>query len=172
MFTTYFYILVLLFQSIYGESNYEYNIQVELVNKYLNERNYPKALEITNKLKRNSIFTNNDIAKLHRKLTLKIDQKKFEIDFQPKSTEDFVLKSLGYYQNREFENAILFSRSGLYRNSVSDTLTKMYELIATQTPNNLFQTKKLSQNHSIKQIKFSEAMNLLELMKRKEKTLF
>lgn len=172
MFTTYFYILVLIFQSLFADSNFGYNNEVKLVNDFVNHHEYASAYRLTRSMERKSIFTNNDIARMQRSLTIKVNPKLFKANYSPRSISDYVLKSLVLFQNHAFSEALSFSRNSLQQVSTSDSLIKIYELVATKSPEIIFERNKVNPNQSIKKIRFNEAMNLLDLMKRKEKTLF
>ena len=60
MFSTYFYIIILFFQSLYAEGNYSYNQNIGAINTYVSEGNYNVAYVSLRKLEQRSIFTNND----------------------------------------------------------------------------------------------------------------
>lgn len=172
MFTTFYYIFILLLQSFYAESNYEYNAQIQRVNRHVDQREYSKALQVVVAMERKSIFTNNDLSRVKRYLAIKVDRKKFDLSYSPKTIGDHVLKTLTLYQNRDFEGALVYSKNSINHVAVSDSLIRIYELIAFKSPK-IFHEKKLSyQNQTPVNIRFNEAMNLLNLMKRKEKTLF
>ncbi len=172
MFTTYYYIFILLLQSFYAESNYEYNAQIQRVNRYLDQRDYSKALQVVIAMERKSIFTNNDLSRVKRYLAIKVDRKKFDLNYSPKTHGDYVLKTLTLYQNKDFEEALDYSKNSIKDVSVSDSLIRIYELVAFKSPKIFRDKKQSNQNQSPLNIRFNEAMNLLDLMKRKEKTLF
>ncbi len=172
MFTTYYYIFILLLQSFYAESNYEYNAQIQGVNRYLEQRDYSKALQVVIAMERRSIFTNNDLSRVKRYLAIKVDRKKFDLNHSPKTLGDYVLKTLNLYQNKDFEDALDYSKYSIKQFSVSDSLIRIYELVAFRSPTIIRDKKQSNQNPSPLNIRFNEAMNLLDLMKRKEKTLF
>jgi hypothetical protein len=161
-----------LLQSFYAESNYEYNAQIQRVNRYLDQRDYSKALQVVIAMERKSIFTNNDLSRVKRYLAIKVDRKKFDLNYSPKTLGDYVLKTLTLYQNKDFEEALDYSKNSIKDISVSDSLIRIYELVAFKSPKIFRDKKQSNQNQSPLNIRFNEAMNLLDLMKRKEKTLF
>lgn len=130
------------------------------------------ALILIRKIESRNIFTNNDLARLKRNLELKVDLKSYDSNFRTNSTEDYVLKILAFYKLKEYGRAIELSKSSLESNSVSDSLIKVYELIAENTPLSYQTIHKSLVKKSANNIRFNEAMNLLDLMKRKEKILF
>lgn len=172
MFTTYFYILILLIQSFITESNFDYNKKIQLVNAHVLIRENKEALRLIKLLKRKSIFTNNDLARIDRRLSLKVNQAVFESDFHPRLMSDYIIKSLGFYQKNEFASSLEFTKSSLETSVVSDTLIKLYEILAENAPAHFPSKQKKLESITSKNIQLNEAMNLLDLMKRKEKTLF
>jgi hypothetical protein len=172
VFTTYYYIFILLLQSFYAESNFEYNAQIQQVNKYVDQQNYSKALQVINTMESKSIFTNNDLSRMKRYLAIKVDRNFFDLNYSPKTVGDYVLKTLTLYQNKDFAAALAYSKMSIKNTYVSDSLTRIYELVAVKSPQIFRENKSLHQNQSPINIRFNEAMNLLDLMKRKEKTLF
>ena len=172
MFTTYYYIIILLFQSFLAESNFEYNQQIKIVNSEINNGNYSLALTLVKQLEKKSIFTNNELIRMDRNLSLKI-HKPFNItDYSPRSMSDYVIKTLSYYQNKDFYTSIEFTKSSLQSSFASDSLIKIYELVAEKSPMHIQKKELTKQQVSTYKIQLNEAMNLLDLMKRREKTLF
>ena len=172
MFNTLFYIVILGFQSIFAESNFEYNQQIRSVNQLIIQNEYSAALQKIRIIERRSIFTNNDVSRMHRSLALKLKDVFLDKYFKPKLIDDFAVKSFILYKKKDFVNALLFSRLSLQSNAASDSLTKVYELIAEKSPRNTNMFQSAQQKRSVKNLRMNEAMNLLDLMKLKEKTLF
>jgi hypothetical protein len=82
------------------------------------------------------------------------------------------VKSLLLYQNRDFENSIEFTKLSLQETNSTDSIIKIYEIIKEKIPEqNQLKSQKVNVTTSNKMY-LKDAMNLLELMKRKEKTLF
>lgn len=162
----------MLFQSYFAESNYEYNQRIILVNQYVDNQQYEKALQITRGIENKNIFTNNDIVRMKRNLAIKVNTSFFDSDYKPKSIGDYTLNSLFLLKKKKYRRAKTFNQNGIIENSVSDSLIKLYELVAVNTPNNIDQNQSFVKYQSFTKVRFNEAMNLLDLMKRKEKTLF
>lgn len=164
--------LILLLQSFITESNFEYNKKIQLVNAHVLIGENKEALKMIRSLERKSIFTNNDLARIERKLSLKVNQDVIESDFHPRLMGDYIMKSLGYYQKKEFASSLEFTKSSLETSLDSDTLIKLYEILAEHAPAQLPNKQNKLEAITSKNIHLNEAMNLLDLMKRKEKTLF
>lgn len=172
MFTTYFYIVVLFFQTFLAESNFQYNTKIRLVNQHIASKNYKEALQLIKYLQVNSIFTNNDVVRIDRILSIKENKSSLQADFSARNLEDRVVKSLLLYQNRDFENSIEFTKLSLQETNSTDSIIKIYEIIKEKIPEqNQLKSQKVNVTTSNKMY-LKDAMNLLELMKRKEKTLF
>lgn len=172
MFTTYFYIVVLFFQTFLAESNFQYNTKIRLVNQHIASKNYKEALQLIKYLQVNSIFTNNDVVRIDRILSIKENKSSLQADFTARNLEDRVVKSLLLYQNRDFENSIEFTKLSLQESNSTDSIIKIYEIIKEKIPEqNQLKSQKVNVTTSNKMY-LKDAMNLLELMKRKEKTLF
>ena len=172
MFTTYFYIVVLFFQTFLAESNFQYNTKIRLVNQHIASKNYKEALQLIKYLQVNSIFTNNDVVRIDRILSIKENKSSLQADFTARNLEDRVVKSLLLYQNRDFENSIEFTKLSLQETNSTDSIIKIYEIIKEKIPEQKqLKSQKVNVTTSSKMY-LKDAMNLLELMKRKEKTLF
>jgi hypothetical protein len=172
VFTTYFYIVVLFFQTFLAESNFQYNTKIRLVNQHIASKNYKEALQLIKYLQVNSIFTNNDVVRIDRILSIKENKSSLQADFTARNLEDRVVKSLLLYQNRDFENSIEFTKLSLQETNSTDSIIKIYEIIKEKIPEqNQLKSQKVNVTTSNKMY-LKDAMNLLELMKRKEKTLF
>lgn len=172
MFTTYFYIVVLFFQTFLAESNFQYNTKIRLVNQHIASKNYKEALQLIKYLQVNSIFTNNDVVRIDRIISIKENKSSLQADFTARNLEDRVLKSLLLYQNHDFENSIEFTKLSLQKTNSTDSIIKIYEIIKEKIPEQKqLKSQKVNVTTSNKMY-LKDAMNLLELMKRKEKTLF
>jgi len=172
VFATYYYIVILFFQSILAESNFEYNNQIRIINQHIYQQEYKGALLLIKKLESKSIFTNNDLVRLNRILSIKVNQTNLQSDYNPRSLGDYVVKSLVFYQNRNFQKSIEFTKVSLQDNIASDSLIKIYEIISEKIPVQSKIKPYSMQVVTSNKLHLNEAMNLLDLMKRKEKTLF
>jgi hypothetical protein len=173
VFSTYFYIIILLFQSIYAESNFRYNQEIRTINTYVSESDYITAFASLKKLEQRSIFTNNDLVRMKRNVALKIHAESFDLNVRPRSLNEFIISSLDLYQRKKYAKSLAFCRQIIVNEPiVSDSMIKVFEVLAYQVPNGNNLNELTSQISTIKNIRLNEAMNLLDLMKRKEKTLF
>ncbi len=173
MFSTYFYILILGLQSIYAESNFRYNQEVKLINKLMDAHEYAAAYEGIYKLEIKGIFNNNDLARVKRNLALKIHRNSPEYKIRSRTLNEFVIQSLSFYQHKQFLKSLSFTTQVIVDEPiVSDSMIKVFEIIASQAPSKKINTTKFNQLSVRKNIRINEAMNLLDLMKRREKTLF
>ncbi len=173
MFSTYFYIIILVFQSLYAESNYSYNQKINAINSLTATNKYKAAYTNITKLEQRSIFTNNDLARMKRNLGLKIGSESNDLTKGPRTLNEYIIKSLALYHQKNFTNSLAFCKEIIVTEPiVADSMIKIFEILAYQVPkekNISFLKSQISSNNNIR---LNEAMNLLDLMKRKEKTLF
>lgn len=155
-----------------AESNFEYNQQVVTVNNLIERQDYLRAYKLVAQLERKGVFTNNDLVRMHRILSLKVNERDNQLSYRPRLLGDYVIKSLTYYQNKDYFKSVEFTKESLQENFASDTLRKLYEIIVEKTPELPRQRQRYAQQVSMNKLHLNEAMNLLDLMKRKEKTLF
>ena len=173
MFSTLFYILILFFQSIYAESNFRYNQHIQEINENISDNKLKAAFNQIQQLEKRGIFTNNDLLRMKRNLGLKIHSKLPLSNFQPRTLNEFVIRSLALYQSKAFGQSLTFCKNIIVQEPVSsDSMIKVFEILASQAPVDKSKMLVRNQNTQIKNIQLNEAMNLLDLMKRKEKTLF
>lgn len=173
VFSTWFYIVVLIFQSRYAESNSLYNRQIQVINKLVYQKKYPEAYLATEILGVKSIFTNNDLMRLERNLRLQIHSKKIDTLFKPRTVGDVVVKSLALYHNKRYDSALdLIKVNTVGGNVNNDSLIKFYEIIASNKPQRLTTKRSFNKMINMKQLRINEALYLLDLMKRKEKIFF
>jgi len=109
---------------------------------------------------------------MKRYLAIKVDRKLYDLTYKPKTVGDYVLKTLTLYQNKDYQDALSYSQSSIQKVSISDSLIRIYELVALKSPLFIRNHTYRNQNQSPRNIRINEALNLLDLMKRKEKTLF
>lgn len=170
MFATYFYIFILLFQLYFAESNFEYNKDVQVVNELLLKQESSQAFRLVRKMEKKGIFTNNDLVRIDRYLSLKMGLNPLDSSYTPRNSGEYAFKSLVYFQKHHYTKAVQLSQHSLQISS--DSLVKLYEILVARTPK---LKREWTQNNQVRltnNIRLNEAMNLLDLMKRKEKTLF
>ena len=173
MFSTYFYIIILFFQSLYAEGNFRYNQNIGTINTYVSESNYRAAYVSLRKLEKRSIFTNNDLARMKRSVSLKIQAESIDLNHRPKALNEYIIQSLSLYQRKYFAKSLAFCKQIIVSGPfVSDSMIKVFEILAYQVPKESNKSSQMNQIGSTNNIRLNEAMNLLDLMKRKEKNLF
>ena len=172
MFTSYFYIFILILQLFFAESNFDYNKDVQLVNSLILNQKNKLAFRLVRTMEKKGIFTNNDLVRIDRYLSLKIGTSTLDTSYVPKLAGDYSIKSLAYFQNQQYSKAVEISKLGVQDNFGSDSLIKLYEIIEAKAPKFKHDITQNRQASLSKNIRLNEAMNLLNLMKRKEKTLF
>lgn len=173
MFSSLFYILILIFQSFNAESNYSYNQQIRQINDLVTHRDFRNAYQQINKLEKKSVFTNNDLSRMRRNLALKVRMRSADNYENPRTLNDYVIKSLSLYKNKDYYSSMTFCKSIIVDQPVaSDSIIKLFEILSVHAPLKNKSNPNIKVQTSIKNMRLIEAMNLLDLMKRKEKTLF
>ncbi len=173
MFSSLFYILILIFQSFYAESNYSYNQQIQQINDLVSHRDFRNAYQLITKLEEKSVFTNNDLTRMRRNLALKVRMRRADNYDNPRTLNDYVINSLSLFKNKDYNASMAFCKSIIVNQPVaSDSLIKLFEILSVHAPLKNQMNPLLKQQTSFKNMRLNEAMNLLDLMKRKEKTLF
>jgi hypothetical protein len=172
VFATYFYIFVLIFQLYFAESNFEYNKDVQLVNSLILKQKSNQAFGLVRSMELKGVFTNNDLVRMDRYLSLKLGLNPLDTSYLPRNTGDYAIKSLALFQKHNYSNAVNLSQRSLQVNLGSDSLIKIYEILLAKTPKFKRELAQSKQSSLTKNIRLNEAMNILDLMKRKEKTLF
>jgi hypothetical protein len=172
VFATYFYIFILVFQLYFAESNFDYNKDVEIVNTFILNQNNNQAFGLVRNMEKRGLFTNNDLVRIDRYLSLKMGANPLDSIYSPRTTGDYAIKSLAFFQKHNYSNAVDISMESVQLNSGSDSLIKLYEILVARTPRFKRELTLNKQVTFTKNIRLNEAMNLLDLMKRKEKTLF
>jgi hypothetical protein len=173
VFSSLFYILILIFQSFYAESNFSYNQQIRQINDLVSHRDFRNAYQQITKLEEKSVFTNNDLTRMRRNLALKVRVRSADNYDNPRTLNDFVINSLSIYKNKNYNASMAFCKSIIVDQPVvSDSLIKLFEILAFHAPLKNKTKPQIKQQTSFKNMRLNEAMNLLDLMKRKEKTLF
>lgn len=173
MFSTFFYTIILFIQSFYAESNYRYNQQIELVNKLVSEKKFKVAYKQIKSIESRSIFTNNDLNRMKRNLALKVGVKNEELASRSKVLNEHVINMLSYFKKKEFKRSLSFCMDIIVHDPIlSDTMIKMYEIVTVHIPVDKKESSIINQARASSNLRLNEAINLLDLMKRKEKTLF
>ena len=173
MFSTFFYTIILFIQSFYAESNYRYNQQIELVNKLVSENKFKVAYKQIKSIESRSIFTNNDLNRMKRNLALKVGVKNEELASRSKVLNEHVINMLSYFKKKEFKRSLSFCMDIIVHDPIlSDTMIKMYEIVTVHVPVDKKEPSIINQARASSNLRLNEAINLLDLMKRKEKTLF
>ncbi len=175
MFSSLIYIAILLYQSIYTLSNDSYNKQVLKLNQYLSVVKLERAEKSIKQMKKNTIFNDYEAESRLKLISVKSGYpSKYHktVNFtQSSNTNDLILNSL--LIDRIYSSALAqkMLKKGIIENSNSDSLVYVFELLKSNTSKislrpNIFNKTTLTQ-----QWDKSEALQLLEIMKKNEKLI-
>lgn len=169
MFSTYFYILLLVYQLFISDNAGYYNQNVARINSMIEQNDYKNAFIEINKMDNYIIFNNHQLNKLKVLLSIKLNLGMKDL-LNDRGLDNYqfpiVLSKMG-----KKKEALLLLKKNIIQLS-NDSLIKLYEIYSI---NNSFITNKIQANKSStnfnKAMDNAEALALLDLMKKKEKYL-
>jgi hypothetical protein len=176
MFSTLFYIFILLYDGLFSSSSEDYNRQIVLLNQQINSRDYSAALKNAKQLKQSSIYMNTTIENAIAVIELKVHANNLvdnTASLNSHSILNDILLSHFLALKGKSKEGLEDLHQSIIENGNVDTLVKSYELYAFNFPQN----KLKKQQHSTQMIRQSqkintqEALSLLDLMKKKQKNL-
>jgi len=110
---------------------------------------------------------------MRRNLALKVRMRRADNYDNPRTLNDYVINSLSLFKNKDYNASMAFCKSIIVNQPVaSDSLIKLFEILSVHAPLKNQMNPLIKQQTAFKNMRLNEAMNLLDLMKRKEKTLF
>ncbi|MHA8049921.1 hypothetical protein V7S79_02275 [Aquirufa sp. ROCK-SH2] len=169
MFSTYFYISILIFQLFISDNAGYYNQNVSKINQLIDKKEFHKAYSEISRVEKSTIFNNHEINQLKILLSIKLNIETKEL-LKIHELKNFqlpiVLSKIG-----KTKEALVFLRKDIIKMN-NDSLIKLFEVYALERS----QTKnKIKSNSPVKQYDSSldntDALALLDLMKKKEKFL-
>ncbi|MEY2794249.1 MAG: hypothetical protein RJA76_2241 [Bacteroidota bacterium] len=163
MFVTIFHSILLIIQLFISDSSSVYNQKLINIKFALRFKKFDSAKKSLMELESKNIFNNYQI---HNQIKL-IDLKSNKGYFDNELVKNKVLQALLLFENGKKNNSLEYLKSDISKFQ-SDTLVAWYEIIASR--------QKISNNSKIsfasnetKQFDTNEALDLLNLMKNKEK---
>jgi hypothetical protein len=175
MFSTLFYIFLLIYEGLYSSSSSDYNTKINEINLQIQSNHLAEALVNTEKLRNNSFFINLEVEKLRVLLHLKVNSvnKYDKLVALSSDVPNDILSSYFLAKRGDAKKGLGDLRLSIIANGGVDTLVKTFELEASNLPQSaLKKQQNSSQMISLAQkINTQEALSLLELMKKKQKNL-
>lgn len=174
MFSTLFYVLILLYQNLFLVGNDLYNNKIELINTYIQKEKYVKAFEALQEIERSDLFIRSDIQEIKTLLSIKL-HKPLKFESEHEDINHILVNSFVLAQSNDKILALKELKAGINTFQDSDTLIKVFEIYSKQ-PFSQGNTSLLKLNQQLInqrniQIKTNEAVILLNLMRNKEKIL-
>lgn len=168
MFPTIFYICILIYQGIYTDTNVRYNQDIANVNRYVSAGDYSNANLLLQNIQAESLFNTDVITNTQQLLLLKSNLN----DSSKELSTNVFIETLLNLKNQDNMYALQRLRYQMTDLSSSDSLIKLYELIASKSVNNPIKKTSIQKLMVQKTVWDSnEALQLLNMMKKKEKLL-
>jgi hypothetical protein len=175
MFSTLFYLLLVLYEGIFAKSTTDYNAEIVNLNNRIEAKDYKKAYDKAKVILDSRIFNNSEIEKIVAILELKImPDSTLSIkhpEFISSTIEDDILISHYFAINGNSPKGLSDLHQSIVQNGNVDTLIRSYELYAFYFPQNKLkkQAKSTQMMSQTQKINTQEALSLLNLMKKKQK---
>lgn len=165
MFNTFLYCLLLIIQLFVSDSAEIYNQKIGAINQLINKGDFKEASLKIQQLKKQTIFNNFELENtcfLLNLKTSKLTNKKYQVNKR-------IYHVLQLFNGGEKTEALNLLKYDLTKNP-QDTTIMWYEILHHEVANNM---RKMAKNNTIqkksKVFDEKEAMDLLNLMKNKEK---
>lgn len=174
MFSTLFYVLILLYQNLFSVGNDLYNNKIAKINTYIKNEKYAKAFDALQEIERSDLFTRRDIQEIKTLLSIKL-HRPLKFESEQEDLNHTLVNSFVFAQSNDKILALKELKAGINIFQDSDTLIKVFEIYSNQ-PINKGNASILKVNQNINnqrnvQINTNEAVILLNLMRKKEKIL-
>lgn len=165
MFNTIFYSFLLIIQLFISDDSNTYNLKIERIGNAIKSNNFQKAITLTNDLNSQSLFYNYELENLLFLLSLKSGQK---VKRMPKVNRK-LFKTIQFFENGKQQQALDLLKLDISKNPV-DSVIKWYEILDFSNRKYVIKSRRPQTNpYSIKSFNEKEALELLDLMKNKEK---
>lgn len=178
MFTSYLYILLLIYQGLFSNRASIYNKDIQQVNYLIKQKRNAEALYWIKKAKGKDIFINKELEKTQALLNIRLNQTaENSAFFSSTDSYELLIQAAVLEKQGKIDQAISLIEKGIKENPVSDTLIKQFEIYAYKWRKLLPILKMTKQNQLVQEqqnmnrINTKEAMGLLDLMKKKERIL-
>lgn len=175
MFSTLFYIFLLIYEGLFSGSSGDYNSKINDINLQIQSNQLDIALVNAEKLRNNSFFINPEIEKIIGLLHLKVNSINYRNKTVALSSDvsNDILSSYFLAKRGDAKKGLDDLKLSIIANGGVDTLVKTFELQASNLPRSVLKKQQnATQTISLTQrINTQEALSLLELMKKKQKNL-
>jgi len=171
LFSTIFYILILLYQNLYAGLGYNFNLEIAKVNLLISSKDYNQAIFQVKLLENKYVFRNESLYKTKVFLSIK---KPTSFEYANlKSSEDYIIKSLILGQTDQHESSKFMLKEGLKLYPEKDTLIKLYELFSFISKNKEKRSSILTDEKGIVNSAFNtkDSQWMLDLLRKNEKLI-
>jgi hypothetical protein len=158
----------LFYQLFFSDNSGFYNQKINEVNKLITLKEYKKAFIIITDIKKTTIFENSNLNNCSILLAIKLDS---ELKDALKLTNlTNFQKAIILTKLKRNTSTLSFLKSEItFKNN--DSLIKLYEIFSSIKPDLLYSKKTLNRQNLLITNNETEALILLDLMKKKEKFL-
>ncbi|RXK52236.1 hypothetical protein [Aquirufa rosea] len=178
MFTSYFYIFLLIYQGLFSNRASVYNKDIQQVNLLIKQGKNEEALYWIKKAKGKDIFINKELERTQALLNIRLNQFiEKSIPLTDKDSNELLIQAAILDKQGKIDQAMDLIEKGIKANPVSDTLIKQFEIYAFKWRKVLPILRSVKQNQwltdqqNLNRMNAKEALGLLDLMKKKEKIL-
>jgi hypothetical protein len=168
LFSTYFYIFILVYQLFFSDNSGSYNQKIKEANALILKKDYVKAYSIITVLNKTSLFENSNLSNCNISLSIKLDRDLKQILKFSKLTS--FQKAIVLSRLEKNKSTLLFLKNEIKLNS-NDSLIRLYEIFSAQKKGDFITSSLKKQNVLPNKNNDSDALILLDLMKKKEKYL-
>lgn len=168
MFSTYFYIFILVYQLFFSDNSGFYNQKIKEANALIFKKDYVKAYSIITDLNKTSLFENSNLSNCNILLSIKLDRELKHILKFSKLTS--FQKAIILSRLEKNNSTLLFLKNEIILNS-NDSLIRLYEIFSANKKGKFITSSLKKQNLLSNKNNDSDALILLDLMKKKEKYL-
>lgn len=168
MFSTYFYIFILVYQLFISDNSGLYNNNIGKVNQLITNQEYKKAYLLISKLHQSAIFENSNLTNCKILLGIKLNLQLEEI-LTETELENYQ-KAIIWSKLKQNNRSLNILRREIILNS-NDSIIKLYEIYSAKIKNKYATKGSISPIQNSKIDETADAMAILNLMKKKEKYL-
>jgi hypothetical protein len=175
VFNTFFYIAILVYQSFYSVSNYTFNQRINEVNNLLVSGKYRKAKTILDDLQIHTIFNNkelnNRLSLINLKLRLLPKDKQVNDFVNKNDLQEVINMSFLYIHLAKSDQAQKLLMEAVIDFPSADSLVCVFEILKAQNFNKRTMQRYNKNNQVVHRWNETEALQLLDMMKKNEKLL-
>jgi len=167
LFITFLHSVLLILQLFISDNSEVYNLKIKQFENSLKQKDYSKAYTFLKELDRQSFFINYELEQVT--LLLELKSNKSSLKKVKPNLNNAILNSLEFVSQKNFNFALKILKNDIALNHL-DTTIKWFEILASNSKkNNQIARIGYKQEQPKKSFNERDALDLLNLMKNKEK---